>query len=66
MVTLESKELQYCLFMRPTPHNLPTVKYTMRITLEKPCAWWTDGGQKSGYRTQKKAATPKSCDLINH
>ena len=37
----------------------------MRILLVEPDGVWTECGHKGGYKTQKKAATPKSCDLIN-
>jgi len=53
------------LFMRPNQHNLQIAMLKMRITLCKPNARWTDGGQKAGCTTQKKAATPKGCDLLN-
>ena len=35
-----------------------------RILLVEPDGWATLGQHKGGCRTQKKAATPKSCDLI--
>ena len=54
------------LFMLPNQRNLQIAMLKMRITLCKPNARWTDGGQKAGYKTQKKAATLSGCDLLNH
>jgi hypothetical protein len=53
------------LFMLPNQHNLQIAMLKMRITLCKPNARWTDGGQKAGYKTQKKTTTPKDCELLN-
>ena len=32
--------------------------------LDEPDGMWTECGHQGGYRTQKKAATPKSYDLV--
>ena len=36
----------------------------MRILLDEPDGMATEWRHKGGYKTQKKAATPKSCDLV--
>jgi hypothetical protein len=36
----------------------------MATNIREPDGVWTECGQKGGYKTQKKAATPKSCDLL--
>ena len=37
----------------------------MRMLLFEPDGMWTECGHKGGYKTQKRAATPKGCDLVN-
>ena len=37
----------------------------MATNIREPDGVWAECGHKGGCQTQKKAATPKSCDLLN-